>query len=211
MAAGRDLAWRRQAAVQIVAPAGARILDLGAGTADMSLALARRHPQAHITALDFSAPMLALGRRKAAQEPAGRRIAFALGDALRLPLPDAQFDAVTSAFLLRNVASLEQAFAEMTRVTRPGGSILCLELTRPTAPLFRQAFALYFGQVVPRLGRLVSRHPEAYRYLPESLARFVSADALRRVMERAGLEDVRYRRLMAGTVAIHTGRKPATG
>jgi len=205
MSAGRDAAWRRRAAELAGLPAGGLALDVAAGTAELSLALARRYPTARIVALDFSRQMLALGQEKAGREPAGQRISFLAGDALRLPFPAGQFDAVTSAFLMRNVADIAGAFAEMRRVARPGGRVICLELTHPTLPVFRQLFRLFFEGFVPQLGRIVSRHGEAYRYLPQSLAQFVAADALKEIMECAGLVDVSYRRLMGGTVAIHVG------
>jgi len=94
-------------------------------------------------------------------------------------------------------------------VARPGGRVICLELTRPTLPVFRTLFRAFFEGFVPQLGRAVSRHAEAYRYLPQSLAQFVTADELKEIMQRAGLEDVHYRRLMGGTVAIHVGYRAA--
>jgi demethylmenaquinone methyltransferase / 2-methoxy-6-polyprenyl-1,4-benzoquinol methylase len=207
MTGGLDQRWRRQAAAQCMVPSGGRILDVAAGTADLSLALAHEHDTATVFALDFSAPMLQRGSQKVGVEKAGQRIAFALGDALQLPFLADSFDAVTSAFMMRNVARVDQAFAEMTRVVRPRGRVVCLELTQPTFPLFRLLFWWYFSSVIPRIGQLVSRNAEAYRYLPQSLACFVSADELREKMEKAGLSNVSFRKLMAGTVALHVGTK----
>ena len=207
MTGGRDEAWRRQTARLVGLPAGGRVLDVAAGTSDLSLALARRHPTAGVVALDFSLGMLAHGRAKVRRRREEARIAFLAGDALRLPFSDDTFDAVTSGFLMRNVIDVEGAFAEMRRVARPGGRVVCLEISKPTFPLFSRAFWWYLTVLVPLVGRVVSGHGEAYRYLPDSVARFVSADELKRRMERAGLRDVTYRRLMLGSVAIHVGYK----
>lgn len=208
MSFGRDLAWRRLAARLTCLPPDGRALDVGAGTGDLSLAVAREYPSAWVVALDFNGPMIERGQEKASKEKAGECITYVLGDALQLPFPAGSFDAVTSAFLMRNVADVERTFVEMARVAKPGGRVVCLELTQPTWPFFRQLFWWYFGTLVPWMGRLISRHRDAYRYLPESLARFVSADELKKKMEKAGLCDVTYRKLMAGAVAIHVGAKP---
>lgn len=108
---------------------------------------------------------------------------------------------------MRNVVDIERAFAEMRRVTRPGGKVLCLEISKPTLPLFSRLFWWYFMHLVPLIGRVVSGNGEAYRYLPQSLAGFVTAEELKAKMERAGLADVTFRRLMLGTVALHIGWK----
>ena len=205
MTGGRDRAWRRLAAREAAATPGAWLLDLAAGTGDLTLALARQYPSAAIAALDFSQPMLARGKRKVEAAGVSEQVCFLVGDALRIPFATAIFDAVTSAFMLRNVADLPRAFAEMARVTRPGGRVVCLELSRPTAPFFRALFWVYFAGLVPIVGRNLSRHGSAYRYLPDSLAEFVDTEELKRIMQSAGLRDVTYRRLMGGTVAIHVG------
>ncbi|MGQ9668386.1 MAG: class I SAM-dependent methyltransferase, partial [Anaerolineae bacterium] len=109
---------------------------------------------------------------------------------------------------MRNVTALVRTFAERRRVVRPGGRVVCLEISKPVLPVFSLLFWWYFARVVPVMGRLVSGNAEAYRYLPQSLAQFVTAEELKAFMEQAGLTDVTYRRLMLGTVAIHVGRKP---
>jgi demethylmenaquinone methyltransferase / 2-methoxy-6-polyprenyl-1,4-benzoquinol methylase len=207
MSGGRDEAWRRLTARQIELSAGKCILDVAAGTADLSMAIAKQFPAATVYALDFSLPMLVRGKEKADERSANADIHFTAGDALRLPFPDETFDAVTSAFLMRNVSDIEKTFAEMARVTVPGGRVICLEISKPTLPVFRNLFWWYFTTVVPAVGRLISRHTEAYAYLPESLAQFVGADELKERMGNAGLRDVTYRRLMLGTMALHVGRR----
>jgi len=206
MSVGQDEAWRRLTARQIELQGGKRVLDVAAGTADLSMAIAKRFPDAMVYALDFSLPMLMRGQEKVTESGAGIPIHFLAGDALRLPFPDNTFDAVTSAFLMRNVTDIEKAFAEMARVTVPGGRVICLEISKPTLPVFRDLFWWYFTTIVPAVGRLISRHTEAYTYLPESLARFIGADELKERMENAGLRDVTYRRLMLGTMALHVGQ-----
>lgn len=208
MSAGQDEAWRRQAARQAVVPPGGKILDVAAGTADLTLALARQYPSAKIYALDFSLGMMQRGIAKVREHGAGERIRFIAGDALALPFADSSFDAVTSGFLMRNVTDIVRTFAEMRRVVRPGGRVVCLEISKPVLPLFSRLFWWYFMRVVPAVGRLIGGNAEAYRYLPRSLAQFVTAEELKALMEQAGLTDVTYRRLMLGTVAIHVGRKP---
>lgn len=208
MTAGRDEAWRRQAARQAAARPGGRILDVAAGTADLTLALARQNPSARVIALDFSLGMMQRGIAKVQAHSAGERIRFVAGDALALPFADDSFDVVTSGFLMRNVTDIARTFTEMRRVARPGGKVVCLEISKPVLPLFSRLFWWYFARVVPVMGRLISGNAEAYRYLPQSLAQFVTAEELKAFMEQAGLTEVTYRRLMLGTVAIHVGRKP---
>ncbi len=208
MSAGQDESWRRRAAREAAAPPGGRILDVAAGTADLTLALTRQNPTARVVALDFSEGMLARGVAKVRERGAGEQIRFVAGDALALPFADGSFDVVTSGFMMRNVADIVRAFAEMRRVVRPGGRVVCLEISKPVLPIFSRLFWWYFTRVVPLIGRLISGNAEAYRYLPQSLMQFVTADELKAMMEQAGLTNVTYRRLMLGTVAIHVGHKP---
>jgi demethylmenaquinone methyltransferase/2-methoxy-6-polyprenyl-1,4-benzoquinol methylase len=129
-------------------------------------------------------------------------------DALALPFPNATFGCVASAFLLRNLADLGQGLTEMRRVTQPGGSVVALEITQPTLPVWRDLFRLYFHYLVPALGALVSGDRGAYTYLPRSVERFVTPPELARLMRDVGLWDVKITRLGLGTVTIHVGRVP---
>ena len=123
-----------------------------------------------------------------------------------LPFPAHTFACVTSAFLLRNLADLPAGLAEMRRVTRPGGLVAALEITRPGVPGWDAIFGLYFNRLVPLIGAAVARDRAAYTYLPQSVERFVTPAELARLMTAAGLREVRYRRFALGTIALHIGR-----
>jgi demethylmenaquinone methyltransferase/2-methoxy-6-polyprenyl-1,4-benzoquinol methylase len=206
MTLGRDRAWRRYVARQAALPEGGLALDVATGTADLALALTRRYLHGRVVGVDFCPEMIDIGRIKVAT--AGEVcICFVIGDALQLPFADGCFDAVTSGFALRNVADISLAFAEMGRVVKTGGRVVCLEIARPALPIFRQLFRIYFYRLVPLLGRAIAGQEEAYHYLPNSLTHFLSPEELKAVIEEAGLSKVWYRRLMLGTVAVHVGFK----
>jgi demethylmenaquinone methyltransferase/2-methoxy-6-polyprenyl-1,4-benzoquinol methylase len=208
MSLGRHRSWRDLVAVQADPPSGGLVLDVATGTCDLSLALARHDPTCRVVGVDMSPQMMALGRRKVTQADLDGRITLLPGDALRLPFADATFDCVTSGFALRNVANIQQALAEMARVAKPGGRVVCLELTTPRIPLFRQVHHLYFHQIVPLLGWLVAGLFDDYAYLPRSLDEFLSPEELKVMMEQVGLQRVHFTRLTWQTVAVHVGTKP---
>ncbi len=204
MTAGRHHAWRRVVArATLEAPPGPA-LDLATGTADLALALLARDPTRLVVGADFAEAMLGEARRKLGARRA-TRVALLAADALALPFADKTFACVTSAFLLRNLADLPAGLAEMRRVTMPGGLVAALEITRPAVPGWDALFALYFNRLVPLIGALVAGDRAAYTYLPQSVERFVSPAGLARLMERAGLRAVHYRRLGLGTIALHVG------
>lgn len=210
MTGGRDVAWRKLAvreALRHVNPVDARVLDVATGTGDLAMAL-RDARASEVVGLDFSAIMLAEAAQKDSRRPIGPPITWVEGDAMALPFPDARFDAVTVGFGLRNMPDYAAALSEMTRVLKPGGMLVCLETTQPSLPFLREGFNIYFRIVVPFVGRLLSGDEDAYSYLPASSAVFPDAETLGQLMYRAGLQSVRYHRLAAGTVALHTGRKP---
>ena len=208
MTGGRDVRWRRMAVREALRgrlPSAASVLDVATGTGDLAIAL-RDAGARRVFGLDFSRAMLAEAQRKTVgRTEAG--IAWVEGDALALPFQDESFDAVTVGFGLRNMPDYDRALAEMTRVLRPSGVLVCLETTPLTHPLLRIVFDRVSGSVLPRLGGLLSGDRDAYAYLPASAAVFPDAEELGRMMQRAGLERVRYQRLGFGTVALHVGRR----
>ena len=204
MTGGRHHAWRRIAARAVVAAPPGRVLDLATGTADLAFAVRRLDPARRVVGADFSEGMLTQGRRKLveAREPG---VCLLAADALALPFPDRTFAAVASAFLLRNLDDLDAGFAEMRRVTMPGGRVVALDIVQPSLPGWSTLFNVYFHRVVPEIGALVAGDRRAYTYLPRSVARFVTPIELSRRTENAGLRDVRHRRLGLGTIALHIG------
>jgi demethylmenaquinone methyltransferase/2-methoxy-6-polyprenyl-1,4-benzoquinol methylase len=202
MTGGRHHAWRRLTARAVDgAPAGP-VLDLATGTADLALAVRARDPRRTVIGADFAEAMLVAAQRKL-RARGEHGVALLAADALALPFPNATFACVTSAFLLRNLEDLAGGLGEMRRVTRPGGRVISLDITSPSVPGWDAVFNLYFRRVVPAVGALVARDRQAYTYLPASVARFPAPAELARIMERAGLRDVRYRRLGLGTIALH--------
>jgi demethylmenaquinone methyltransferase/2-methoxy-6-polyprenyl-1,4-benzoquinol methylase len=140
-------------------------------------------------------------------EAIGGNVNWSGADTLHLPFPDNTFDAVVSGFLMRNVISVVQALAEQARVCKPGGRLLILEIPRPPNNLLGNMFRLYFHNVVPVIGGLISGEPDAYAYLPASADAFLSPEELKEALEHVGLHQVTYQMLMFNTVALHAGIK----
>ena len=212
MTAGLDGRWRRLAAGEACLTPGDRALDVCCGTGDLTLALASTSADVAVVGLDFSEPMLAVARAKASRRHRrgadGTAPDFVAGDLLALPFADDEFVAVTVAFGVRNVPDLPRAFAEMARVARPGGRVVCLEITTPPPGLGRRFHEVWFERCVPLLGRLVAGEGSAYRYLPASVRSFPEPRVLAGIMTEAGLCGVRFRRLGFGIVALHVGVVP---
>ena len=205
MSGGRHHAWRRLAVKLAAPPRDGTVLDVGCGTGDLSLELAR-HPLRRVVGVDLAPGMVERGLRKVARRASAERVQLGLGHALRLPFPDNTFDCALTAFTLRNVSDVSVALAEMRRVTRPGGRIVSLEITPWRGSRLSPLLRLYFHGVMPLLGALVARDREAYTYLPSSVDAFLSARELAERMEGVGLKDVRFRRLALGTITIHVGK-----
>ena len=201
MTGGRHHAWRQVAAAATAAATPGRVLDLATGTGDLALAVRALDPARHVIGADFSEGMLRAAMEKSAVRAA--RLPLLGADALALPFRDKTFAAVTSAFLLRNLEDLTAGLTEMRRVTIPGGRVVSLEITRPAMPGWSQLFGLYFHKVVPAVGAMVARDRTAYTYLPASVDRFLTPDALAALMRKVGYGDVSYRRLGLGTIAVH--------
>ncbi len=206
MTAGLHHRWRKRAAEQTGLRFGDAALDVCCGTGDLALELASRvSPGGHVIGCDFSEPMLDLAREKAAERGA-EGVRFEWADALQLPYDDERFDAATVGFGVRNLSDLDRGLREVTRVLRPRGRLVILEITQPTRPPLSTFYSLWFDRLVPVLGRLTS-DPEAYAYLPESVRSFPSPRGLAEKMDAAGLRGVRWTVLAGGIIAIHSGVK----
>jgi demethylmenaquinone methyltransferase/2-methoxy-6-polyprenyl-1,4-benzoquinol methylase len=203
MTLGQDRSWQRCVARAAGLGPGSRLLDVGTGTGGILSQAYRLEPGLLGVGADFALEMI-----RAARWPhPGPPPAWIGADALALPFGDAVFDAVTSGYLLRNVADIRTALAEQVRVLKPGGRLVSLETSPPPAGWVAPVVKLQFGVVIPLLGRLVAKDAEAYQYLPESTRAFLAPDRLAAEMRRAGLVKVAYQRFMLGTVAVHAGVK----
>jgi demethylmenaquinone methyltransferase / 2-methoxy-6-polyprenyl-1,4-benzoquinol methylase len=210
MTAGLHHQWRRRAADLAGLGPGGRALDVATGTGDLALELAERvSPGGEVVATDFSEKMLELARTKVAARSFGpaTRVLVRCANALALPFEDREFDAVTVGFGARNFSDLERGLSEMTRVVRPGGRVVVLEITTPQRPPLSVFFDLWFDRAVPSLGRLAGDR-EAYSYLPSSVRRFPGPQELAAAMARCGLQDIRYLLTAGGIIALHVGVAP---
>ena len=205
LSGNQDAMWRKRA-VRILCPrAGETILDLCCGTGDMALEIARRQKNCRIVAADFAISMLQLAQKKA--RPKNDRTQFVAADALSLPFADAFFDAATVAFGARNFEDTARGLEELHRVLRPDGRLVVLEFMRPTNPLLVYGFGLFFKRVLPVIGRLISRHCEAYNYLPASVDGFYSRREFETLLSKQGFSDVRSIDLSGGIASLFVARK----
>ena len=205
LSVGIHRGWRRFATRCAALQAGDSVLDVCTGTGDWAAELRKTvGPRGRVVGVDFSLPMLRHGDRRFREAGIGR----AQGDAARLPFASDTFDAATVAFGIRNVAETGTALAEMARVVRPGGRVVCLEFAEPHPGLFKGLYELYSRWVMPAVGGAISRRREAYAYLPASVARFASRARLAETLRDVGLADVRWVDLTFGMVCVHVGVKP---
>jgi demethylmenaquinone methyltransferase/2-methoxy-6-polyprenyl-1,4-benzoquinol methylase len=203
MSGGMDGRWRRFAAACTGLGAGDAAIDVCCGTGDLAVELLDRAGSGgRVVGLDFAEHMLEVARIKSGI------VEWVRGDALALPFANGEFGAATVGFGMRNLSDHRRGFAEMARVVRPGGRVVCLELTEPPAWV-APASRLWTDRAVPLLGRVIARDAAAYQYLPRSVHRFPPPRELAAVMRDAGLERVQFRRLAMGVVAVHVGTVPA--
>jgi len=208
LSGGVDWWWRRRAVRALELTGRERVLDLCTGTADLAMATVRaRHGAREVVGIDFAGAMLAIGAAKVRRAGLGDRVRFARGDAEHVPLADGSVDAVTIAFGIRNVRDPERGCRECLRVLRPGGRLAILEFGKITTPGLRDAYGWYLRHVLPRIGRVVSRHHEAYDYLPASMAEFPSGDEFVKILRRSGFSDARAVPLTLGAVYLYVARK----
>jgi demethylmenaquinone methyltransferase/2-methoxy-6-polyprenyl-1,4-benzoquinol methylase len=203
MTFGLDASWRRAAVRASALGPGDAVIDVACGTGKLAEALAEQvGPFGRVLAVDLAPGMIA---EATARHRDLVQLEFQVGDALALPVPDGSFDAATIAFGLRNLSDFADGFRELARVVRPGGRVVCLELSMPRPRVWGRIFQGTFHRSAPVIGSLFGRG-SAYRYLPTSLEGFPTPEELARTMVDAGLTDVAHRSLGLGSVALHSGR-----
>ena len=205
---GVDTLWRKQLIAELDPAVHRKILDVATGTADVAIQTVLRTDPDHVTGLDLSEGMLAYGRTKVKKRGLQDRITLEQGDSENLPYADGSFDAVTVAFGVRNFENLERGLAEMRRVLRPGGKLVVLEFSRIHYAPIRWGFNLYFGKIMPLIGRLQSKDPRAYAYLFESVQAFPSGTDFTAILDRVGYNDTTWQALTFGIASIYTARAP---
>jgi demethylmenaquinone methyltransferase/2-methoxy-6-polyprenyl-1,4-benzoquinol methylase len=205
MSLGLHRVWKAYAVGVANVRPGDRVLDLAAGTGDLTRGFARQvGPGGLVVHTDINEAMLSTGRDRLLDD--GLVLPSVVCDAERLPFPDASFDLVSVAFGLRNMTHKDRALAEMGRVLRPGGRVLVLEFSKVAEPLSKP-YDWYSFNVLPRLGRLIAGDGESYRYLAESIRMHPSQQELKDMMKAAGFGHVDVHNLTAGVVALHVGIK----
>lgn len=195
-----DASWRKKTVNSVKELSPQKILDVAAGTFDLSLSFAKKFKECEVYSLDFAIEMLSKGLKKIENE----KIYPINGDGLALPFKDNTFDIVSIAFGLRNLKSYEQGLNEFLRVLKPGGVLLVLEFT----PNKNLLFNLYSGYIMPFFGSLISKDREAYSYLHKSVKNFPNADKLKNMFEEQGFINTNYKKMTFSIAALHKGQKP---
>jgi len=207
MSLSMDKGWRKFAVDRMKFFRTHRFLDIATGTGDLAIAAARTYPDIQVIALDFAMEMMAIGTKKVNDARLADRIHFLHGDAMQIPLPDDTVDAVAVAFGIRNMPDRKRALAEMSRVTTPGGQVMVLEMNFPRQSFWTGLYRLYLTWIMPRIAAVFTRNPGAYRYLGDSIMNFPQPEEFGRLMQAAGLDNIKQYPLALGTIYLHVGEK----
>lgn len=205
----RHKAWRKFTMRKMAIRPGETAIDLCCGTCDWTIQIAEVSKSGRVVGLDFSQHMLDYGSKKVSARGMDKQIELVQGNAMELPYEDNSFDYATIGFGLRNVPDLEKVLQEMRRVVKPGGKVVCLELSKPTWEPFKSIYYFYFQRVLPLLGKLVAKRYEQYKWLPDSLVTFPDHKELAEIFRKVNLSDVQAHPLNGGIAALHIGTKGA--
>ncbi len=206
LSAGVDKLWRKKVRKLLTSSHPQVILDVATGTGDLAIELTKLNPKS-ITGIDIAGDMLEIGRRKLEKQELSNLITLTVGDSEQIHFPDNHFDAVTVAFGVRNYENLHKGLKEMNRVMKPHGTVAILEFSKPHAFPVKHLYNFYFKNILPLLGKMVSKNSEAYTYLPQSVSRFPEDTAFLEEMRKAGYKNPAQRRLTFGIATIYTGTK----
>src|SRR6478735_1190646 len=206
LSAGVDIYWRKKAIGLLKKSAPKQILDIATGTGDFAIEALNVNPD-KITGIDISEGMLAVGREKLIKKGLSGKIELLSGDSENLQFEANKFDAVTAAFGVRNFENLEKGLSEMNRVLKPGGRVVILEFSKPTAFPMKQAYNFYFKNILPVFGKMISKDQAAYTYLPESVQAFPDGKAFLNILEKVGFKNTQWQSLTFGICSIYTGIK----
>jgi demethylmenaquinone methyltransferase/2-methoxy-6-polyprenyl-1,4-benzoquinol methylase len=206
LSGGIDIYWRRAAVESLSSLKPKRILDVATGTADFAIAALRLNPE-EVIGVDISEAMLEFGRRKLAAKKLSDKIRLETGDAENLEFPDNHFDAAIVAFGARNFENLEGGLSEMRRVLKTRGMLVVLEFSKPRVFPFKQLYFFYFLNILPLVGRIISKDKEAYRHLPDTVMQFPDGEEFLDVLRKIGFSSVNQRSLTFGIATIYCGEK----
>jgi demethylmenaquinone methyltransferase/2-methoxy-6-polyprenyl-1,4-benzoquinol methylase len=212
LSVGFDRRWRRRAVRELALTGRERVLDMCTGTADLAIeaVTSAKGGAREVVGIDFAGAMLRIGLAKIRRRSLDSRIHLARGDATQVPLADASVDAAMVAFGIRNVVDRARACREFLRVLRPGGRLAILEFGMPRLPGLRGLYSGYFRNVLPRIGRLISKHGDAYAYLPASVGEFPPPHVFATTLRDTGFVNVRYVPLTFGVVYLYVARRAAS-
>ena len=201
--------WKRTAVNLLELRPGQTVLDVCGGTGDLALLAARAvGPTGQVLLYDMNWAMIERGRPRVSTSCVGDRIRYVQGNAEIMGLEKEVFDAAMIGFGIRNLTDMKKGLKEMVRVLKPGGKLMCLEFSMPTAPLFRKLYDLHSFYIMPLLGKIFVGSEQAYLYLPESIRLFPPPDTFSQLFEKVGLTHVRYKKKTNGIAVIHVGQKP---
>lgn len=201
-----DKMWRRKTSQWVAQYHPVSILDVATGTADLAIRLAKDCPASQIIGIDLSEKMLEIGKKKIDDKQLGERVKLQIGDAEQMAFSDDTFDAVTTAFGVRNFEHLEQGLREMFRITKDKGTIAVLEFSHPKKGFIRMPYQCYSRHILPFIGRTISKHPAAYHYLPETIEAFPKEETFMDLLMKAGFSEIGKKDFSGGIATLYYGR-----